>query len=115
VQATLKQRDEEVPWLDGELTQLSVSLADQRQAVEEQEAMVLSLQQAAEAAHMALDSKKKQVEGESPLFAFCSLIRFVLGSAPQFLFFLHGFQACGMLGNSMTQAESLQAAYNSSQ
>jgi hypothetical protein len=35
VQATLKQRDEEVSRLNGELTQLSVSLADQRQAIEE--------------------------------------------------------------------------------
>jgi hypothetical protein len=50
VQATLKQRDEEVSRLDAELTQLSVSLVDQRQAIEEQEAMVLSLQQATEAA-----------------------------------------------------------------
>jgi chromosome segregation ATPase len=49
-QATLKQRDEEVSRLDAELTQLSVSLVDQRQAIEEQEAMVLSLQQATEAA-----------------------------------------------------------------
>jgi chromosome segregation ATPase len=34
-QETLKQRDEEVLLLDGELTQLSVSLADQRQVIEE--------------------------------------------------------------------------------
>jgi hypothetical protein len=34
-QAALKQRDEEVSRLNGEMTQLSVSLADQHQAVEE--------------------------------------------------------------------------------
>jgi chromosome segregation ATPase len=42
-QATLKQRDEEVSRLNGELTQLSVSLVDQCQAIEEQEATVLGL------------------------------------------------------------------------
>jgi hypothetical protein len=53
---------------------LSISLADQRQAVEEQEAAVLSLQQAAETACVALETEKKQVEGESPLFAFRLLV-----------------------------------------
>jgi hypothetical protein len=51
--------------LNGELTQLSISLADQRQAVKEQEAMVLGLQQAAETARKALEAEKKQVEVES--------------------------------------------------
>jgi capsule polysaccharide export protein KpsE/RkpR len=51
--------------LNGELTQLSISLADQRQAVEEQEAMVLGLQQAAETVRKALEAEKKQVEVES--------------------------------------------------
>jgi chromosome segregation ATPase len=41
--ATLEQRDEEVSRLNRKQTQLSVSLADQRQAVEEQEATVLGL------------------------------------------------------------------------
>jgi hypothetical protein len=43
VRATLKQGDDEVTRLNGELTQLSVSLADQRQAIEEQEAVILGL------------------------------------------------------------------------
>jgi hypothetical protein len=43
-QATLKQRDEEISRLNGELTQLSVSHEDLRQSLEEQEATVLSLQ-----------------------------------------------------------------------
>jgi hypothetical protein len=54
-----RRQDKEVSWLNGELTQLSVSLVDQRQAVEEQEAAVLGLQQAAETARVALDTKKK--------------------------------------------------------
>jgi chromosome segregation ATPase len=58
-QAALKRQDEEVSWLNGELTQLSVSLVDQRQAVEEQEAAILGLQQAAETARVALDTEKK--------------------------------------------------------
>jgi predicted transcriptional regulator len=59
VQATLKQQDEEVSWLDGELNQLSVSHEDLHQSLEEQEDMVLSLQQVAEDAREALDSEKK--------------------------------------------------------
>jgi outer membrane protein TolC len=45
------------------LVQLSVSLADARQSLEEQEATILSLQQAAEDARQALEAEKKQVEG----------------------------------------------------
>jgi hypothetical protein len=48
--------------------------------------MVLSLQQAAEAARKALDSEKKQVQGESPLFAFCLLIQFAWDLLPIFVF-----------------------------
>jgi predicted nuclease with TOPRIM domain len=47
-QATLKQRDKKVSRLNGELTQLSVSHEDLRQSLEEQEATILSLRQAAE-------------------------------------------------------------------
>jgi hypothetical protein len=70
VQATLKQWDEEVSRLSWELAQLSVSYEDQRQAVEEKEVAILDLQQAAETARAALDTEKKQVEGESPLLLF---------------------------------------------
>jgi hypothetical protein len=49
---------------NGELTQLSVSHEDLRKSLEEQEAMVLSLRQAAEDARQALEAEKKQVEGE---------------------------------------------------
>jgi outer membrane protein TolC len=46
------------------LVQLSVSLADMRQSLEEQETTVLSLQQAIEDARRALEAEKKQVKGE---------------------------------------------------
>jgi type II secretory pathway component PulF len=45
---TLKQRDDEVLRLNGELTQLSVSHEDLRQSLEEQEATILNLRQVAE-------------------------------------------------------------------
>jgi chromosome segregation ATPase len=57
-QATLKQRDEEVSRLNLELTQLSVSLVDQRQAVKEQVATILGLQQAAETARGPRDGEE---------------------------------------------------------
>jgi hypothetical protein len=81
--------------LDGELNQLKVSHEDLRQAVEEQEATVLGLQQAAEAARKALEAEKKQVKGES-LFCLSFACQFGLfGIRSQFLFFVYGFQACG--------------------
>jgi predicted nucleic acid-binding Zn-ribbon protein len=58
-QATLKQRDEEVSRLNGELTQLSVSHEDLRQFLEEQEATVLGLRQAAEDACKTLEAERK--------------------------------------------------------
>jgi hypothetical protein len=77
--------------------------------------MVLSLQQAAEAARKALDSEKKHVDGESPLFSFCLLVRFVWDPLPIFVFRSWFLGPRNALGNSTTQAESLQTAYNSSQ
>jgi hypothetical protein len=50
--------------LNGELVQLSVSHADLRQSLEEQETTVLGLQRVAKDACQALESEKKQVEGE---------------------------------------------------
>jgi hypothetical protein len=48
---TLKLRDEEISWLDGELNQLSVSHEDLCQAGKEKDVAILDLQQAAETAH----------------------------------------------------------------
>jgi hypothetical protein len=64
-QATLKQRDDDVSRLNGELTQLSISHEDLLQSLEEQEATVRDQQQEAGEVHKVLDSKRKQVEGES--------------------------------------------------
>jgi peptidoglycan hydrolase CwlO-like protein len=69
---SLKEREDEVSKLDGELIALSISNEDQRRTLEEQSATVVSLQQAVEAERRALEVEKKQVEGELPLhFLFC--------------------------------------------
>jgi hypothetical protein len=114
-QETLKQQDEEVSQLDGELNQLSVSHEDMRQALEEQEATVLSLRQATEDARKALDLDKKRVEGEWPLFAFRLLVWFIWDPLPILVFCSWFSGLRNALGNSTTQAEYLQTAYNSSQ
>jgi myosin heavy subunit len=113
--ATLKLRDGEIPRLDGELNQLSASHENLRQTVEEQEATILALQKAAETAHTALETEKKQVEGESPLSAFRLLARFVWDPLS---FFVSRFWFSGLrtaFGNSATQAQAVQMACNSSQ
>jgi hypothetical protein len=63
--ATLKLREEEFTRLNGELAQLSVSYEDQRQAGEEKDATILDLQRAAETTCAALETERRQVEGES--------------------------------------------------
>jgi peptidoglycan hydrolase CwlO-like protein len=69
---SLKEREDEVSKLDGELIALSISNEDQRRTLEEQSATVVSLQQAVEAERRALEVEKKRVEGELPLrFLFC--------------------------------------------
>jgi septal ring factor EnvC (AmiA/AmiB activator) len=70
VQTSLKEQEDEVSRLDGELIALSISHEDQRRSLEEQSTTVVSLQQAVEGGHQALEVEKKQVEGK-PLF--CSL------------------------------------------
>jgi chromosome segregation ATPase len=94
-QATLKQREDEASKLNGELVQLNVSPADTRQFLEEQEATVLSLQQAAEDACQALEAEKKHVKGELSSICFLTCRFAFWGSAPNFPFLLRGFQACG--------------------
>jgi hypothetical protein len=88
-----------------------------RQSLEEQEATVRDLRREAEEARKALDSKRKQVEGElhfPPPF----VRRFgLLGICSRLLFFFcrwfSGLRTA--LGNTITQAEAVQMAYNSSQ
>jgi hypothetical protein len=94
-QATLKQREDKASKLNGELVQLSVSLADARQSLEEQETMVLSLQQAAEDARQALEAEKKQVEGALSPVRFLTCRFAFWGFTPNFPFLVRGFQAYG--------------------
>jgi hypothetical protein len=49
---------------------LSVSYEDQRLPGEENDATILDLQRAAETARAALETEKKQVEGELPFLSF---------------------------------------------
>jgi chromosome segregation ATPase len=64
---SLEERDAEVSRLDRELIALSISNADQQWSLEEQGTTVINLQQAVEAERWALETERKQVEGESPL------------------------------------------------
>jgi hypothetical protein len=111
-QATLKQRDEEVSRLNGELTQLSVSHEDLHQSLEEQEATILSMRQVAEDARESLEVEKKQVKGE-PVLRLS--IRLVWDPLPTFVFCLWFSSLRIALGNSTTQAKVVHTAYNSSQ
>jgi chromosome segregation ATPase len=62
-QKSLEERDADVSKLEGVLVALSITSADQEMALKEQSATVVSLQQAVEAEHRALEVEKKQVEG----------------------------------------------------
>jgi chromosome segregation ATPase len=73
-QASLKEREDEVSKLDGELIALSISNEDQRRTLEEQSAMIVSLQHAVEGGRQALEVERKQVEGELPFRSFVLLI-----------------------------------------
>jgi hypothetical protein len=58
-----------------------VSYEDQRHAGEENDATILDLQRAAETARAALETEKKQVEGELPFLSFaCWLYSFGIRS-----------------------------------
>jgi hypothetical protein len=69
--------------------------------------MILGLQQAAETVRVALESEKKQVGGESPLFTFCLLIWFAWDPLPIFGFCSWFSGLRNALGNSTTQAEAV--------
>jgi hypothetical protein len=95
VQAALKQREDEVSRLNGELVQISISHEDLRQSLEEQEAIVRDLQRQAEEARKSLEGEKKQVEGELTFVRFL-LVNLSFGdSLPTLFFFVRGFQTCG--------------------
>jgi predicted nucleic acid-binding Zn-ribbon protein len=71
-QASLKEREDELSKLDGELIALSISNEDPRRSLQEQSTTFLNLQQAVEVERQALEVERKQVEGElSFLSLFC--------------------------------------------
>jgi D-Tyr-tRNAtyr deacylase len=114
--ATLKQREEEVSRLNGELVQISISHKDLRQSFEEQEASVLKLRRQAEDARQSLEGEKKQVEGEFASARLSLIDLFFLGFTPNFVpSSFVAFRLADRPGNMTTQAEVAQTAYNSSQ
>jgi hypothetical protein len=115
-QNTLKQQEEEVSRLNGELVQTSISHEDLRQSLEEQEATVLNLQRQAEEAHQSLEGEKKQVEGEFTFACFLLVDLSLWGFAPDLYFSCSWFPGLWTsLGHATIQAEAVWVAYNSSQ
>jgi chromosome segregation ATPase len=70
-QKSLEERNVEFSKLEGELVVLSITSVNQEQSFKEQSATVVSLQQAVEAEHRALEVGRKQVEGR---LSFCLLL-----------------------------------------
>jgi hypothetical protein len=97
------------------LIALSISNEDQRRPLEEQSAMVLNLQQAVEVERQALEVERKQVEGELTFRHFVLLI-FPPGVCSLFDFLCSWYPGLRTaLGRATDRAETLQAAYNSSE
>jgi hypothetical protein len=95
---------------------LSISHEDLRPSLKEQEATVHDLRREAEEGRKSVDSERKQVEGELRFCPFSFVDLACSGSAPDFCFFVVGFSGLRTaLGNTTTQAEAVQTAYNSSQ
>jgi hypothetical protein len=90
-----------------------VSFKELRNAGEEKDATILKLQQAAETARANLETENKQVEGKSPLSYSLSVAWVHQDLLSTYLSF--AFRTRAALGMSTTQAEALQATYNSSQ
>jgi hypothetical protein len=111
----LKEQEDEVLKLDGELIALSISKEDQRRTLEEQSTTVVSLQQAVEGGRQALEVEKKQVEGELTFRSLVLLI-FPSGVCPLLDFLCSWYPSLRTaLGRATDRAETLQAAYNSSE
>jgi uncharacterized coiled-coil protein SlyX len=77
----LEERDADVSKLEGELVALSIMSADQELSLKEQNATIVSLQQAVEAERRALEVEKKQVEGRLSFRLFFADLSFE-GSFP---------------------------------
>jgi DNA repair exonuclease SbcCD ATPase subunit len=114
-QASLKKRENEVSKFDGDLIALSISNEDQRRTLEEQIAMVASLQHAVEGGRQGLEVERKQVEGELPFRSFV-LLTFPSGVRSLLDFFCSWYPGLRTaLGHATDRAETLQAAYDSSE
>jgi hypothetical protein len=114
-QASLKEHEDELSKLDGELITLSIANEDQRRSLEEQSATILSLQQAVAAERQALEAERKQVEGKL-LFCFFVLLIFPSGVRSPLDFFCSWYSGLRTaLGHATNRAETLQAAYDSSE
>jgi chromosome segregation ATPase len=112
---SLKEREDEVSKLDGELIALSISNEDQRRTLEEQSATVVSLQQAVEGGCQALEVERKQVEGELTFHCFVLLI-FPSGIRSLLDFLCSWYPGLRTaLGRAIDRAEMLQVAYDSSE
>jgi hypothetical protein len=73
-QKSLEERNVEFSKLEGELVVLSIMSASQEQALKEQSATIVGLQQAVEAERRALEVERKQVEGRLLFRLFVLLI-----------------------------------------
>jgi hypothetical protein len=112
---SLKEREDEVSKLDGELIALSISNEDQRRTLEEESATVISLQQAVEGGRQALEVERKQDEGDLTLCRFVLLI-FPSGVRSLLDFLCSWYPGLRtVLGRATDRVETLQAAYNSSE
>jgi hypothetical protein len=114
-QASLKEPEDEVSKLDGELIALIISNEDQRRTLEKESATVVSLQQAVESGRQALQVERMQVEGGLPFRSFV-LLTFPSG-VRSLLDFLRSWYPClrTALGRATDRSETLQAAYDSSE
>jgi hypothetical protein len=114
-QASLKEREDEVSKLDGELIALSISNEDQHRTLEEHSATVINLQQAVESGRQALEVERKQVEGELPFRSFV-LLTFPSGVHPLLDFLCSWYPGLRTaLGHATDRSETLQVAYDSSE
>jgi chromosome segregation ATPase len=114
-QTSLKEREDEVSKLDGELIALSISNEDQCRTLEEQSTTVVSLQQAVEGGCQALEVERKQVEGELTFRCFVLLI-FPSGVRSLLDFLCSWYPGLRTaLGRVTDRAETLQAANVSSE
>jgi hypothetical protein len=120
--AALEKQEEEVSRLNGELVQISISHEDQRQSLEKQEASYLKLQREAEETRQSLKVEKKQVEGKFAFIWFSFVDSFsVLLIFPSGIHshldlpcsWLPGLRTA--LGHATTQAETVSAAYSSTE